>query len=422
MTRLFSLFCLFFSIVSFSQNNFNSGYYIDKNNNKITGFIEDTNPYISPEKINFKSSLDGESVVILIESIKEFKIDSDYKFVNYNVDYDYDQVFISSEINTLGKEPNIKSKNILLKVLVEGKANLYKAIIDEKVFFYIKNNSDIKPRLLIHRKYNLDDVIQENNEFRRQLYDEMNSETMPFESFLKLDYDEKDLVKIFDKYNRLNNSLIDNKVNLDKYKNKFFYKIFAGTSAYSASYSILNQLKLSQTESSIFNPIIGFELSNILNLNRNRSEIFGRIFYQKVAAKTSYYENSNPNYTRNIALDFDINTINLSAGYRYGFYKTQKSKLFVDASLGLLKSLNSTIKLTEIVDFIPSSPNVDVNDSLTYSGADAKLFLNFGIGYSFNNRYSINFEYSRAQDYLNESAISGGISSFNVFFTYSLNK
>jgi hypothetical protein len=88
----------------------------------------------------------------------------------------------------------------------------------------------------------------------------------------------------------------------------------------------------------------------------------------------------------------------------------------------MLKVLNSDIKYQEIVDFIPSSPNQDVMNSASFTDTNTRLFVNFGIGYEFNKKYSINLQYTPSQDYLNRSAFTGGISSFSVFFAYTLNK
>jgi hypothetical protein len=188
MKKVFFLVTLLISIITFGQDNYSSGYFIDQNNKKIEGLIEDTNPYNNPEIINFKSSSEAQAAEISITNIKEFKINSDYKFVKYTVDYDYDQVVNKSEINVYGKEPNLKKKTILLKVLVEGNATLYKAIVDDCVFFYFKNDNDTNPILLIHRKYNDNKSISENNEFKKQLYDQMKTETLLIDDFLKLEF------------------------------------------------------------------------------------------------------------------------------------------------------------------------------------------------------------------------------------------
>jgi hypothetical protein len=154
MKKISILVILLISILSYSQKSFVKGYYIDQSYNKKEGFIQDTNPYNNPEKIQFKTLLEEKPIEISIDDIREFKVNENYKYVKYIVDYDYDQVVNNNEIKIYGKEPNLKQKIVLLKVLVEGKVSLYKAIIDDEIFFYVKNSNDEKPKLLIHRKYN----------------------------------------------------------------------------------------------------------------------------------------------------------------------------------------------------------------------------------------------------------------------------
>ena len=57
MKKISILVILLISILSYSQKSFVKGYYIDQSYNKKEGFIQDTNPYNNPEKIQFKTLL-----------------------------------------------------------------------------------------------------------------------------------------------------------------------------------------------------------------------------------------------------------------------------------------------------------------------------------------------------------------------------
>lgn len=422
MNKLYILFLVIFSISAQSQNNFAPGYYIDQYNKKHEGFIEDENPYNNPEKIYFKATFDSQMNEILIDNINEYKISDDFKYVKFKVDYDVDQVVNKSEIDVYGKNPNLKQKIVLLKVLVEGNVDLYKAIIGDCLFFYVKNNTDEMPKLLIHRKYNVNNSIIENNDFRKQLYDDLKSETLEIGEFLNLNFKESDLTEVFKKSNGQNNSLVAQNVNAKKRQNKFYYKIFAGVCSFSAPYSIVGQIDLEPSQRNFTNPIIGAEFSNIFGINSGRSEIFGRIFYQKVSAESNYLDKTYLSFTRDFNLNFEYSTINISAGYRYAIYKRNKNKFFLDGSFGVSRVLNSDITLKKSIVFIPPNPNPDVFTSQTFDKFQLNGFFNFGLGYVFNNRYSINFEYSLPKNILNRYVdYSGGISNFNLFFTYTLN-
>ena len=423
MNKLYISLLVLFSVVSQSQSRFSPGYYIDQNNIKHEGFIEDSNPYNNPEKIFFKSSLDENESEILIDYIKEFKIDADYRYVKFNVDYDTEQVVNKSETYIYGKEPKLQKKSVLLKVLVEGEFTLYKAIIDDFIFFFIKNVSEETPKLLIHRKYNLDNSIKENNDFRKQLYDDMKSETLEIGDFLKLVYEERELTTVFIKVNSKNNSLVEQSLNLEKYKNKFYYKIFAGATASFGSYALFN-IRLKNDNVSFANPILGLEFSNVLSVNAERSEIFGRIFYQKINSESSFLDNSFTGYATEYNLNIDLNTISISVGYRHNLSKNLKSKLFFDGSFGVLKVLSSSdLTFSQARTYVQPNQNSDYTELSIFKEFSYKFFINFGIGYTFNKKYSVNIEYSLPKNYLNRySSFSGGISNINLFFTYTLNK
>lgn len=425
MKKIIGVLTLLVTIVTFGQDNYTSGYYVDQNNKKIEGFIEDTNPYNNPEKINFKSSLEAPTSEISIANIKEFKITSNYKYVNYTVDYDYDQVVNRSEINIFGKEPNLKKKAILLKVLVEGNATLYKAIVDDCVFFYFKNNNDETPRLLIHRKYNDNKTISENNAFRKQLYDDIKTETLLIDDFLKLDFKESDLVKVFNKTNNASNSLVEQNVSADKGKNKFCYKIFGGVSTFFAPYTFLSEYKLKTSKTSFSNPIIGFEFSNILGTDSNRSELFGRLFYQKTNSESHSSAERNGSYPgSDVTLTSEFSAITISAGYRYAIIKSGKNKFSIDGGLGVSRILSGDFKLhKELYYFIGGTdPITTQTEDFVFDEYSMSIFLNAGLSYTFNNKYAVNLEYSTPKNYLSKyTDLSGGYSNFNLIFSYTLN-
>ena len=422
MKNLFTLAFLVVAFASFSQNVYTPGYYVDQSNKKNEGFIEDTNPYNNPEGISFKTSETDKATEILIDNIKEFKINSNYKYVRYNADYDYDQVVNKSEINIYGKEPKLKKKVVLLKVLVEGNATLYKAIIGDCIFFYFKTESDATPKLLIHRKYNEQNKISENNDFRRQLHDGMKTESMPIAEFLNLNFKEAELVTLFKKANNQNNSLVEQNVNEDKFKNKIYYKVFAGLSMFRAPYTYNTIYDMKPKDVVFTNPMVGFEISNIFGTNSGRSEIFGRIFYQNAKITSNYHTSTNGGYDIDYTLESKISSINLTAGYRYAFYKKNKSKVFADGSLGISGVLSGETTIEYLTTYTVPNPPAPVRVIGELDDYPTSLFFNVGVGYAFDNKYAVTLEYSTSKNYLSKYVdFSGGFSNFNLIFTYSLN-
>jgi len=421
MNKIFVLVSLLFSVVTFGQDNFISGYYIDQNNKKIEGFIEDVNPYNNPEKINFKYSLEDNSNEISIINIKEFKVNSNYKYVRYIVDYDYGQVVNRSEINIYGKEPDLKKKTVLAKVLIEGNVSLYKVIIDDAIFFYFKNSNDESPTLLIHRKYNTNNTISENNDFRKQVYDVLKSDKLVIGDFLNLKFEERELVRIFNKANTEDNSLVEQNVNLEKYKNKIFYKIFVGVSAATSFYKIAIY-DMKPTDVTFTSPTVGIEFSNVFGTNSKRSELFGRLFYQNSKSKSNYHSSENIVYDLDYTINSKLSTINLTGGYRYAIFQKGKNKITIDGSIGVTNVVSGDVTIDYLVTYTGSSPNLSITERTVFDKFSTNIFFNGGVGYIFDNKYAINLEYSPQKNYLSKYlALSGGFSNFNLLFTYTLN-
>jgi len=114
-----SLFLLaFFSI--YAQKNFKRGYYINNGGEKILGYINDEGWSNSPEKINFKKSLESTSQIISTNQIKEFEISGISRFKKFKLKV-YDKNISDSNNRKLIYE----EKYLFLNTLLKGKTSLY---------------------------------------------------------------------------------------------------------------------------------------------------------------------------------------------------------------------------------------------------------------------------------------------------------
>lgn len=420
--RNFTLFfvCLLTSMV-FAQKNFSPGYYINQSGQKVVGFIEDKNPYNNPEKIVFKTLLESEAIELSMLNITEYKIDEDFKYVKYFVQYDIDQVVNKDPINRLTKDPKLQEKDMLLRVLVEGNATLYQAVINDCVFYYIKTKEDVVPQLLIFRKYKFDYKIVENNEFRKQLYEKLSNNSTQIKEFYAVKYQQEELVELFKDINTKDSSLVLQNVSEERSKNKFNYRILTGTSSLEMSYRYIISGDMKPTGSAIFNPILGVEVSNVLGLTTRRSEIFGRFFYQKLTVASEQVTETT-SYIRTLRLEADLSTLNATLGYRYALLKKVKSKLVLDSSVGISAVVGGT---NELIDRFVYSGSNPANPSTQRQNFDVMrrpdLIATLGVGYIFNEKYSFHFELSAPKDYLSKYKIFlGQITCFNLLFSYNL--
>ena len=85
MKKHFSLFLIFFKCMTFySQINYEKGYYINNEGNKIEGLIKNIDWQNNPTYFEFKTSELAEGQTIKIESAKEFGV---YKFRRLKMKY-----------------------------------------------------------------------------------------------------------------------------------------------------------------------------------------------------------------------------------------------------------------------------------------------------------------------------------------------
>ena len=85
-----------------------------------------------------------------IEEIKEFEITGVSKYIKNTTNIDTS----SSKINSLSEQRNpvFESKTVFLKVIISGKASLYKySAPDLRRYFYSLNQGEITP--LVYKKY-----------------------------------------------------------------------------------------------------------------------------------------------------------------------------------------------------------------------------------------------------------------------------
>jgi hypothetical protein len=131
-----------FSINAYSQNTFEKGYFINNNNQKTECLIKNNDWKSNPSSFEYKESENSEIIVVDITSAKEFGIYTLSKYVRSTVKLDKSSVNIN-ELST-EKEPAFIEEILFLKVLVEGKSNLYH-YLDGNIqrFFYNKDNATI---------------------------------------------------------------------------------------------------------------------------------------------------------------------------------------------------------------------------------------------------------------------------------------
>lgn len=375
---LFIIFIITFSFKSYSQITFEKGYFINNNNKKTDCLIKNIDWKNNPIEFNYKLLNDEDIQIASINSIKEFGIYNYSKFIRSKVNID-----ISSEdydkLST-GKSPIFNEEQLFLKVLVEGKANLY-FYQDKRLvrFFYKTSTTNIEQ--LVFKSYIIEDnKIAENKDYQRQLWLNLKCQSISMKNVENVDYKKNDLVNFFIKYNECNNSSLisfDNK----KQKKLFNFNIKAGlnNSTLDLKYgnNIASQDFDTQSELEIR---LGVEAEFILPFNKNKWAILLEPTYQQFKFnKTSYGQ----------IVKVDYNSIELPVGIRHYFFLNNSSKIFVNALY--------------VIDFTSNS-KVDFENQSNVEIIGSNYFA-VGVGYNYKAKYIIEMRYGFNRDILEENPL-----------------
>jgi hypothetical protein len=387
MTNLFSkkVYLLLFLLTtfnSFSQINYEAGYFIDNQGAKTECLIKNVAWNKNPTEFEYKLNENEPVKKAIITDIKEFSVGNSYKFLRFDTKIDRS----GSNVNALntGKQPVWSQEILFLKVLVEGDVNLYQYESGGSNKYFLSTGTHDKAEQLVYKEYydenNHDGYsISENNNFRQQLWEALKSSDQFKQSdFFKLTYKRTELIELISKFNTSKGVKTTN-YEVSQNQNSLDFKIIAGVNQSSftfnniARYSNYNEdLKLDSKP--VFR--IGIELENIFSFNQKKWSVFIAPNYQ------SYKAEGKTNTNLFIATSYKF--IEIPLGIRYYMFVGKKSRVFMNLGLSLELRLNSLISY-EKSTLIPSKSS---------SGYMA------GIGYS-NGTYGLELRYNSNRNILN---------------------
>jgi hypothetical protein len=132
------------TINCYSQISFEKGYFINNSGHKINCLIKNMDWGFNPTQFNYKLSANDELKTATTKLAKEFSVNNNIlKYIRSTVNIDRSTE--DTDNISRNKNPIFKKEELFLKVLVEGKANLYfYENGDIQRFFYNVDNSDIE--------------------------------------------------------------------------------------------------------------------------------------------------------------------------------------------------------------------------------------------------------------------------------------
>ena len=405
--QLLFLVTTILSFNCYSQITFEKGYYIDNTNQKTNCLIKNIDWKNNPTEFEYKLSENSDSKKGSIKSIKEFSINNFSKYVRSTVSIDRS----SENLNNLSydKKPIFIQEELFLKVLVEGKANLYQ-YVDSNLYryFYNKENSNIEQ--LIFKSYkNTDTNVDKNNRFRQQLFVDLKCPNFKKSKIENLEYKKNSLVRFFTEYSKCYNSEL---INFEAKQKRDLFNLTIRPRINSSSLSIQNSV--SNYKDTDFENKIGFgfglEAEFILPFNKNKWAIAIEPTYQSF--KSEKKTNVNNVSGGVLIASVDYSSIKVPVSLRHYFFLKNSSKIFINASYIFDLSSKSSIEFSR-------------NDGSNLNSLEIKVTKNLalGIGYKQNDKYSleVRYQYQTNREVLgNYTFWSSKYKKLSIIFGYSL--
>lgn len=373
-----------------AQVKYEEGYIIDNSGNRTQVWILNKGWRDNPAEITYKRSADGEVQTAGVNEIKEFGIGDYAHYRRYltAIDQSRNQV---DKLSTTA-EPEYRNSTVFLKTLVEGKVSLYSYREGINVrFFY--TNEDGKPEPLVYKKYREGLNVAVNNNYRQQLYSNLNCRSLSGDFYRKMEYTEDDLVEYFEAYNACMNN--DYRVIADQRQRGEFNFYVKGGMQFS-SISVERGMSAKGAELS-FKPgvLFGAEAEYVLAFNRNKWAIFIEPTYQAYALERAVVNTTSFEFLdAHLTLDFKF--ISTAGGVRHYMFLNENSKLFLNAGVVYDIPLKSRVYL-DLGNKYQLQPELDK--------VETEIYLTGGFGYNYSNRLSAEIRYYPSKVLLGEKEV-----------------
>lgn len=324
MTKKLLFLILLVSFAAYSQTSFESGYYITNTNQKIEGLIRNLDWKNNPDNFVFKKSENENQEVLTIETVTEFGIYNKSKYVRQRVNIDR-----SSDIPgmlSMDRRPDFKEEELFLKVLVEGKANLY-SYEDQRVLKFFYSADTLNVEQLVYKRYvNTERQIFKNNTYIQQLWNNLKCPSIALREVEQVNYKAKDLWNFFTKYNTCHGFQSEGLIEKPK-GDLFNITVRTGlnsTTAFAEYNSEGAWVRADFGQRSSLR--IGVEVEVILPFNNNKWSLFAEPTYQYYKATTETTSSSN----RPREVNIDYRSIEVPVGLRHYFFLNSSTSIFVN--------------------------------------------------------------------------------------------
>ncbi|MFN5168167.1 MAG: hypothetical protein ACK5DD_00970 [Cyclobacteriaceae bacterium] len=343
--RLSLIPLLLLPIVSFSQVEFEKGYFINNQNQRKECYIKNIDWKNNPTEFLFREHDSKTIVRANIDSVKEFGVYGFSHYVRASVGIDRSPNELSSL--TTNRTPVWSKETQFLKVLLSGKASLY-YFEDSRVsrFFYSVSDTSIKQ--LVYKMFKVGSTVYFNNDFRQQIFSDMQCPNLGSVNHIR--YTEADLKSVFIRYNKC----FGIEVPESGIKKTFFtLKITPGLNAplITVDNSLTNSQDVSFGRAITYR--LGAEAEFTFPFNRGKWAFVVESVYQDINL-TAELSSSNANLR--------LQSIEFPLGLRYYSFLNNHLKFFVNGfyTSAIAINLNSNLTYTaspnyaEVLELVPS--------------------------------------------------------------------
>lgn len=334
-------FLLLIFTSGFAQINYEKGYIVNQEGERIECLILNVDWLHNPTEIKYKMDESGGVLSGSPLTLKEFGVLGGAKFISALVKIDTSGVFTGTMSQT--RYPEWTEETVFLKEIVNGTASLYYFSNQRyKRFFFNVKNGPINQ--LVYKEYSIDSrTFSTNNDYMQQLWNEVKCSDTRIDQVKSLRYLEPELKSYFKKFNKCSgdvddvaaNSVDTKKRDRDVLNLKFAIGLnSANASISNSAYSIENAELRGKSDLRL-----GLEAEFVLPFNSNKWSVLFEPTYQSFNA-----EGESTFYHYKVSYKF----FDLPIGLRYYSFIDEKIKLFFNAHFNptLLGSSGDKIQRT----------------------------------------------------------------------------
>jgi len=391
------------ALTTYSQITFREGYLITKDNERLNCLIKDVGWKNNPTKFNYKLSETGTVETASIDKVSAFGIGNGRKFVSRVVKIDRSSKNLKKISNQF--EPEFQEEELFLKVLVEGKSNLYQYVDDDVIrYFYTVDDSAIEQ--LVYKVYqSADHRVKTNEIFKNQLLEDLKCEDLTISKITNLKYREGDLKDFFLAYSECYNFSVKFVDQIEKSRSWFIgIRPILSLSSLNALNRDIPSVRNVDFGSKIdFG--LGIEIEYILPFNHNKWSLLIEPTYRNFRGEETYDADSVDGDV--LTANVTYYTIEFAYGLRYYSFLNDNSKIFIN---------------------ILSAPDFSPVANIKYDRLDGSLFdeidlfftngFGFGLGYKQGDRFNLELRYYLDKQVPIGSFLNSNYKTMSLIFGY----